>query len=152
MTNSYFDIGTALYGFATAINISSVDGLTWAHTFNRIYQPQEVTAGGYPTLMVVPAEDEASTLDSRTDSDRIVYWVVISASTEEIFMGGEGQIRKVADLVRNAFRTERNNPEGVFGHGDAYDVQFGGTWAWDNERSERYYKLVVTIHVAQQFA
>jgi len=149
--NAIEQVGDDLYAFASSVDISPVDGLTWAHTFNRIYQPQEVTDGGYPTLMVVPAEDEGTTLDSYTDADRIVYWVVISVSTAEVFMGGEGQIRKIADVVRNAVRQERINPAGVFGVGDTYDLQFAGTWGWDDTRSERFYKLVVTINVAQAF-
>lgn len=147
MTDAYTRIGNDLYAFVSAINITSVELDGWGNTFNRPFEPDEVTAGGYPTLMVIPAEDEASTLDSHTDSDRIVFWVHLIYSVQEVKIDGEAKIRALADLVRNALKRERLDPSPL--GNDAYDLQMSGSWGWDTERGERYYRLIVTIHVDQ---
>lgn len=145
--NSYAIVGDALYNFVRTIDITSVYLDGWGNTFNRPFEPDEVTNGGYPCLMVVPAEDEASGLDTATDADRIVYWVQVSESVQTTLHNGETDIRAVADLVRNAIRNERGaaQPFGI----DAYDVNLTGQWGWDTERGERFYRCIVSVNIAQ---
>lgn len=147
MTSTITDVGTALSTFVGNIDITSIYSENWAHKFNRPFEPEEVTDGGYPTLMIVPAEDESSTLDSRTDSDRIVYWVTLLESMSDTINTGESSIRALADLVRNELRDERTKPNPL--GSDNYDLQLSGTWGWDIDRGERFYRLIVTVNVAQ---
>ncbi len=147
MIHAYSVVGDAIYEMVSAIDISEVYEEGWAHTFNRIFTPEELSGGGYPAFTVIPAEDEGSTLDSRTDTDRIVYWVVISFSQEEAIRDGEGNIRALVDLVRNTVKQQRASADPFTG--DAYNVQVSGIWGWDTERSERFYRLVITVNVAQ---
>lgn len=152
MINAYSVIGDAIYDFCKDLDITSVYEDGWAKTFDRPFMPEEVTAGDYPVLMVVPAEDEASSLDNRTDDDRIVYWVRIYDSAESSLMDGEGDIRALADLVRNKMQQERSKAQ-PFGVENAvtYNVQLSGTWGWDAERAERFYQVTVSTMVAQEF-
>lgn len=149
MIDAITQVGDDLYNFVSNLNITSVEPDGWAHTFNRPFEPDEVTAGEYPVLMVVPAEDEGTTLDSFTDSDRLVFWVHLIYSVQELKMAGnETQVRRLADLVRNCLKAERAKPNPL--GNDAYDLQVSGTWGWDAERGERYYRLIVTVQIAQE--
>lgn len=151
MTDAYSLVGDALYSFVQGLDITAVYDEGWAKSYNRPFEPDEVSAGDYPALMVVPAEDEASTLDTHADSDRIVYWVTVFTSMSDTIANGEGQIRSLADLVRNAIRAERSNPT-PFGLANAYDLSVTGTWGWDTDRAERFYRVVVSVQVSQEFA
>lgn len=152
MIASYSVIGDALYDFCKDIDITAIYEDGWAKTFDRPFMPDEVTAGDYPVLMVVPAEDEAATLDSHTDDDRIVYWVRVYDSAQVSLMDGEADIRALADLVRNAIRAERGKAQPfAVTNAVTYDLQISGSWGWDVERSERFYQVTVSTKVAQDF-
>jgi hypothetical protein len=150
MTDAYLLVGDAIYSFVDGIDITSVYDEGWLKKFARPFKPEEVTAADYPAFVVIPAEDEASTLDTHADSDRITYWVTIMAQMQDTIINGEGQIRALADLVRNAIRAERGNPT-PFGLTNAYDLTVSGTWGWKVDRAERFYRIVVSVQVAQDF-
>ena len=147
MIDAISQVGDDLKTFVTGIDITDIEPDGWAHVFNRVFLPEEVTAGGYPTLVIVPAEDSSETLDSATDRQRVTYWVTILTSMADTFQDGEGTIRRLADRLRNSVAAERLSPAPL--GNDAYDLTVAGTWGWEPERAERFYRLIVTVSFAQ---
>lgn len=147
MSSAYTDFGNDLYAYLRGINITAIEPDGWANTFNRPFEPEEVTAGGYPTLMVVPARDQTATLDSRTDSDTVTFWAFVYYSVHDVVLGSEEKLRQLVDLVRTKLRIERIAIQALGGD-DTYDIRFSGEWGWDNERGERFYRLEVTASIA----
>lgn len=147
MSRAYQDFGNDLYVYLAGIDITAIEPDGWAHTFNRPFEPEEVTAGGYPTLMVVPARDQAATLDSRTDTDTVTFWAFLYYSVHDVVLDSEEKLRQLVDLVRSHIRSERIAINTLGGE-DTYDIRFSGEWGWDNERSERFYRLEVTAEIA----
>jgi hypothetical protein len=147
LSTAYHDFGNDLYDYLAAIDITGVDLNGWAHTFNRPFEPDEVTAGGYPTLMVVPARDQGMTIDSYTDADTITYWAYIYYPVRDVMLDdAEAKLRQLVDLVRSKLRHERI-ASSTLGGEETYDIQIQGEWGYDTERGERFYRLEVTAHI-----
>lgn len=142
MSQTYQNIGQALYAFMQAIDITPVAGSTWAQTFN--YPPKTISA--YPAFVVAPAEDVVEVLDADYDDDTITYWVQIYDTYYDA-SEAEDRLRKIVDLVRTAIRRERAS-EAPLGN-TAYGLRLSGTWGADFDHGERFYRLQVQVRVAQ---
>jgi hypothetical protein len=148
MSSAYLDFGNDLYTYLAGIDITAIEPLGWAHTFNRPFEPDEVTAGGYPTLMVVPARDQGSTIDSYTDSDAVTYWAYIYYPVRDVMLDdAETKLRQLVDLIRTQVRHERIVAVSL-GGADTYDIQIQGEWGYDTERGERFYRLETTANIS----
>ena len=149
MSSTYAQVGTAVFNFVTAIDISAAtpegeDALVWKDTLNRLPKANELNV--YPALVVAPASDEQLTGDTDTDFDTVTYSVYIIYSYAEASFA-EALLIDLADIVRTEFRTLRANPELLLSA--AFDVAFRGEWGGTVEQGERYYRLDVTVRIHQ---
>ena len=138
MSTTYQDIGTALYAFMDALDISSIVATGWAAKYN--YPPKQLTV--YPAFTVVPAEDEETDLDTFNDQDRVSYWVYLHDTYEDA-AGAESRLRQLVDLVRTELRKERRQAQPL--NSADYSLQIKGVWGADIEHGERWYRLQVDV-------
>lgn len=141
--SAYVDFGTALYGFMSNMDITSVVADGWAYTFNRPAKSDERPE--YPTLEVMPLRDAPEALDNFTDDDVITYSVFISFSWWEATTNEES-IRELVDLVRSELRKERRKVNPL---GGSYTLSFSGEWGGNEGQTERFYRLDVTARIAE---
>lgn len=145
MSTTYSDLGQALFDFVAAIDITSVEPAGWAHQLNRPVKSDELD--DYPAFAVMPKRDTNESLASRTDDDTITYSVFLYASFRDA-TNAEEDIRALVDLVRTAFRNERLDPQTF---GESYTFTFAGEWGGDETQGERFYRLDVTAHIAEDY-
>jgi hypothetical protein len=141
--SAYHDFGEALYAFVEALDISDVDPVGWAYTFNRLPKSDEMDA--YPSFAVVPARDTQEILDSITDDVAITYSVYLFVRYWDANVP-EADIRELADLVRTALAQERRKPEPL---GGSYTLAYAGEWGYDPDQVQRYYRLDVTARFSE---
>ena len=145
MSETYTDIGDAIYDFIGDLDLSAVLGVDegWASSFNRPPKSNEIL---YPGYAVFPVRDQQETLDQITDDDAVTYAVYIFFHYWEA-TDTEGQIRAIVDIVRSALRSERINPTPL--DNSCYIVGFAGEWGGDETQGERFYRLEVTCKIAE---